>query len=266
MGDLIEITKVSADEEKAFEEVVVRVTRTAKVVSGGKRLSFTALAVVGNRNGKVGWGYGKAQEVPFAVEKAIRNAKKNVICIPMADGATLPHTVECKFRSTVVRLIPASRGTGLKAGASVRAVLEYAGIKNALSKIYGSSNPLNAVKATFEALRGLRSKEQVEQLRGVTITGAVPRPISEVPKREKKPVAVPQEDQAAKERLERRRARVERPRKGRAGSAGGPRGQGGQRRGAGGQRGAGKEQAPQASSEPQPPQAQQSGGEEKKSE
>lgn len=265
MGDLIDVMKVSADEEKAFEEVVVRVTRTAKVVSGGKRLSFTALAVIGNRNGKVGWGYGKAQEVPFAVEKAIRNAKKNVISIPMAEGATLPHTVECKFKSTVVRLVPASRGTGLKAGASVRAVLEYAGIKNALSKVYGSSNPMNAVKATFEALRSLRSKEQVEELRGVTITGAVPRPISEVPKREKKQVVLPQEDKAAKERLERRRARVERPRKGR----GGP---GGQRRGPGGYRGTPKEQAPHqppqqpTTTEQQPPQAEKPGSEEKKSE
>lgn len=260
MGDLIDVMKVSADEEKAFEEVVVRVTRTAKVVSGGKRLSFTALAVIGNRNGKVGWGYGKAQEVPFAVEKAIRNAKKNVISIPMADGATLPHTVECKFKSTVVRLVPASRGTGLKAGASVRAVLEYAGIKNALSKVYGSSNPMNAVKATFEALRRLRSKEQVERLRGVTITGAVARPISEVPKREKKQVVQPQEDKAAKERLERRRARVERPRRGRGGPGGG------QRRGPGGRRGAPKEQAPQAPTEQQPPQAEKPGSEEKKSE
>lgn len=174
-ADLIP-TRPIEREERELDEIVVRVTRTAKVVSGGKRMSFTALAVVGDRNGHVGWGYGKAGEVPFAVEKAIRKGRKEAIRVPLSENHTIPHAVEAKYGATRVILRPASRGTGLKAGAAVRAVLEFAGVKDALTKTFGSTNPLNAVKATFLALRKLRSKEQVEALRGVRITGpkAVP--------------------------------------------------------------------------------------------
>lgn len=172
MYDLIPTRTAATAEEKFFEEVVVRVTRTTKVVSGGKRMSFTALAVVGNRSGLVGWGYGKAGEVPFAVEKAIRNAKRNIISVPLADGHTLPHSVRSKFKATTVVVRPASKGTGLKAGAAVRAILEFAGIKDALTKVYGSTSSLNTVKAAFTALRMLRSKEQIEAIRGVRVTGS----------------------------------------------------------------------------------------------
>lgn len=179
MYDLIPTRSAATAEEKFFEEVVVRVTRTTKVVSGGKRMSFTALAVVGNRSGLVGWGYGKAGEVPFAVEKAIRNAKRNVISVPLAEGHTLPHSVRSKFKATTVVVRPASKGTGLKAGAAVRAILEFAGIKDALTKVYGSTSSLNTVKAAFTALRMLRSKEQIEALRGVRVTGSKAVPVGE---------------------------------------------------------------------------------------
>jgi small subunit ribosomal protein S5 len=186
-SDLIPTRTVQADQEKYFEEIVVRVTRTTKVVSGGKRMSFTALAVVGNRSGLVGWGYGKAGEVPFAVEKAIRNAKHAVIQVPLAANHTVPHVIEAKFGATRVVVRPASRGTGLKAGAAVRAVLEFAGVKDALTKVFGSTNSLNAVKATFTALRMLRDKEQVERLRGVRIVGSRPTPWK--PKEQGKPAS-----------------------------------------------------------------------------
>jgi small subunit ribosomal protein S5 len=219
MPDLLPTTLVGPDEEKVFEEVVVRVTRTAKVVSGGKRMSFSALAVVGNRGGKVGWGYGKAGEVPFAVEKAIRNAKRNILQVPLAKNHTLPHSIEAKFKSTRVWLGPASNGTGLKCGAAVRAVLEYAGVKDALSKVYGSANSLNTVKAAFHALRMLRSKEDLEALRGVKLTGSTAAPYTGVPKRE--PAALPPPTPPEKEaRAERRGGRPG----GRPGGGGGGRG------------------------------------------
>jgi small subunit ribosomal protein S5 len=181
MADLIATRSVLNDEDKYFEEIVVRVTRTTKVVSGGKRMSFSALAVVGNRAGLVGWGYGKASEVPFAVEKAIRNAKANIIAVPLAENHTIPHTVNAKYRASKVIIHPASKGTGLKAGAAVRAVLEFAGIKDALTKVLGSTNSLNTVKAAFTALRQLRSREQLETLRGVKVVGPKAVPIDEAP-------------------------------------------------------------------------------------
>jgi small subunit ribosomal protein S5 len=208
MPEMIQTTIVGSDEEKAFEEVVVRVTRTAKVVSGGKRMSFSALAVVGNRSGKVGWGYGKAGEVPFAVEKAIRNAKRNIVVVPLAKNHTLPHTIEAKYKSTRVMIRPASTGTGLKCGAAVRAVLEYAGVKDALSKVYGSANSLNTVKAAFTALRMLRSKQVTEALRGVRTTGPTPAPYTGVLKQE--PAQLPQtqpEHSPVRERGDRRGGR-----------------------------------------------------------
>ncbi len=149
-----------------FEEIVVKVKRCAKVVKGGKRFSFNALVVVGNRAGRVGWGYGKANEVPFAVEKGIQEGRKNLIDVPLVK-TTIPHEIREKFSATEVLLRPACQGTGVKAGAAVRAVLELAGVHNALSKVYGSTNPINVVKATYGALRNLRTVKQFSDRRGV---------------------------------------------------------------------------------------------------
>ena|SRR5258705_46185 len=151
-----------------FEEIVVKVKRCAKVVKGGKRFSFNALVVVGNRKGRVGWGYGKANEVPFAVEKAIQEAKKRLIDVPIIQ-TTIPHEIREKFSATNVLLRPACRGTGVKAGASARAVLELSGIHDVLSKVFGSTNPINVVKATYAALGKLRTVAQFEKQRGIPV-------------------------------------------------------------------------------------------------
>ncbi|MCG3138676.1 MAG: 30S ribosomal protein S5 [Phycisphaerae bacterium] len=155
--------------DRVFEDSVVRIYRCATVVKGGQRFSFAALVVVGNRNGQVGIGYGKANEVPSAVEKAIKLAHRNLINVKLK-GTSLPHQTIGRFGASKVALIPASEGTGVIAGASVRAVLELAGVRDVLTKSYGSSSPKNLVRATFEGLRNLISKEEVERLRGVTIS------------------------------------------------------------------------------------------------
>ena len=134
-----------------LEEIVVKVKRCAKVVKGGKRFSFNALVVVGDRKGRVGWGYGKANEVPFAVNKGIQEGKKNLIGVPIV-RTTIPHEIREKHGATSVILRPACEGTGIKAGAAARAVLELAGVHNVLTKVFGSTNPINVVKATFSAL------------------------------------------------------------------------------------------------------------------
>jgi small subunit ribosomal protein S5 len=151
-----------------LEEIVVKVKRCAKVVKGGKRFSFNALVVVGDRKGRVGWGYGKANEVPFAVNKGIQEGKKSLIRVPVVRN-TIPHEIRQKHGATEVILRPACEGTGIKAGASARAVLELAGVHNILSKVFGSTNPINVVKATFLALENLRKIDQVEQVRGVRL-------------------------------------------------------------------------------------------------
>lgn len=153
---------------QAFEETVVRIFRCTKVVKGGRRFSFAALVVVGNRAGTVGVGYGKANEVPVAVEKGIKDAKKNLHQLNL-DGNTIPHRTWGRFRASKVILIPAREGTGVIAGSAPRAVLELAGIHDILTKSYGSNGPKNLVKATLEGLLSLRSKEQVEELRGVSV-------------------------------------------------------------------------------------------------
>lgn len=147
---------------------IVKIRRCAAVVKGGRRFSFTAMVVVGDGRGKVGWGYGKANEVPPAVEKAVKDGSRSMGEIPMS-GRTIPHVVEGRFGASHVVLIPAAPGTGVIAGASVRAVCEAAGIQDILTKSFGSTNPANLVKATISALRSLRTKQDIERLRGVTI-------------------------------------------------------------------------------------------------
>lgn len=156
-------------EEKPLEDTVVKIYRCAKVVKGGRRFSFAALVVVGDRAGSVGIGYGKANEVPAAVEKGIKDAKKVLYKLPLV-GTTIPHQVIGKYRATKIVLAPASPGTGVIAGSSARAVLEYAGVRDALTKVYGSTCAKNVVKATIDGLLKLRSKEMVEALRGVAIS------------------------------------------------------------------------------------------------
>ncbi len=164
----IEPVDISGQDEKILEDTVVKIFRCAKVVKGGRRFSFAALVVVGDRAGTVGMGYGKANEVPLAVEKGIKDAKKILHKIPLV-GRTIPHQVIGKYRATKVVLVPASPGTGVIAGSSARAVLEYTGVQDVLTKVYGSTSAKNVVKATLNGLLKLRSKEMVEALRGVEV-------------------------------------------------------------------------------------------------
>ncbi|RMH13900.1 MAG: 30S ribosomal protein S5 [Planctomycetota bacterium] len=157
------------DEASHLESSTVNIYRTAATVKGGRRFSFGALVVVGDRRGKVGYGYGKSNEVPSAIEKAQKQAKRSIAEIPMA-GKTIPHEVEGRFGSARVRLIPASPGTGVVAGGTVRTVLEMAGITDCLTKCYGSTNKLNVVKAVFDGIGRLKTREQVAELRGIEIT------------------------------------------------------------------------------------------------
>jgi len=160
--------KLSAQEEQPLEDTVVKVFRCAKVVKGGRRFSFAALVVVGDHAGTVGIGYGKANEVPSAVEKGIKDAKKTLHKIVLV-GRTIPYQVHGKYGATKIILVPASPGTGVIAGSSARAVLEFSGVQDVLTKVYGSTSAKNVVKATLSALLKLRSKETVESLRGVEV-------------------------------------------------------------------------------------------------
>ncbi len=163
-----EAIKMAMQGEEPLEDTVVKVFRCSKVVKGGRRFSFAALVVVGDRNNTVGIGYGKANEVPPAVEKAVKDAKKNLNRVSLVNG-TLPHKIVGRCRATKITMVPASPGTGVIAGSSARAVLEYAGVRNVLTKVNGSTSAKNVVKAVLDGLMKLRNKEAVEALRGVEI-------------------------------------------------------------------------------------------------
>ena len=152
--------------EKASPEKVVQIRRCACVVKGGRRFSFAALVVVGDQDGRVGYGYGKAKEVPIAVEKATKAANRRLKSVHL-DGSTIPHRSVGRYGASEVLLVPASPGTGVIAGATVGAVLESAGIKDILTKSRGSTNPLNLVKATINALEQLRDQQGVADVRGL---------------------------------------------------------------------------------------------------
>ena len=150
-------------------EKVIKIKRCAAVVKGGRRFSFAALVVVGNGAGKVGWGYGKANEVPPSVEKAVKEGMRSMVEITLHEG-TIPHPVTGRFGAAKVLLIPANPGTGVIAGSAVRAVCEAVGIHNILTKSFGTNNPTTLVKATIAALQSLRHQQEVERLRGVTLS------------------------------------------------------------------------------------------------
>ena len=158
----------NAESSREFVDRVVKIKRCAAVVKGGRRFSFAAMVVVGDGNGKVGWGYGKANEVPPSVEKAKKQANRSLIEVPIEEE-TIPHAVKGRFGAAKVVLIPAGPGTGIIAGEAVRSVCEAAGVHNILTKSFGTNNPVSLVKATIDGLTKLRTKQDIERLRGVTL-------------------------------------------------------------------------------------------------
>ena len=165
---MAKINKVKTTNDRELQDRLVAINRVTKVTKGGRAFSFAAIVVVGNGDGVIGWGLGKANEVTAAIAKGVEAAKKNLIKVPVHKG-TIPHEVVAKFGGSRIFLKPASEGTGVKAGGAMRAVLESVGITDVLAKSKGSSNPHNLVKATIEALGELRSPAQVAQNRGIAV-------------------------------------------------------------------------------------------------
>lgn len=217
-------------DDRPVDDVLVKLYRCATVVKGGRRFSFGALVVVGDRRGKVGFGYGKANEVPPAVEKGVKQAKRRLKQVPLR-GTTIPHRVIGKFGASSIALIPAAPGTGVIAGSAARAVLELAGVKDVLTKCYGSTSPKNLVKAVMDGLGQLRTRSTVEALRGVTLDlPKEPEPVAE---------AVSYSSDRGDDRQDSRRRGGGRggDRGGRGGDRGGRGGRGGGDRGGRGSRG-----------------------------
>lgn len=160
--------RVKSTNDLELKDRLVAINRVTKVTKGGRAFSFAAIVVVGDENGVIGWGLGKANEVTAAIAKGVESAKKNLVKIPVHKG-TIPHEVSAKFGGSRIFLKPASEGTGVKAGGAMRAVLESVGITDVLAKSKGSSNPHNLVKATIAALNELRSPAQIAQNRGITV-------------------------------------------------------------------------------------------------
>lgn len=156
------------DQDREFTEKLITLNRVSKVVKGGRRFSFSALIVVGDKNGRVGYGYGKANDVAEAIRKGVDRAKSSMIAVPMKQ-ASIPHTIQGEFKSAKVLMKPAAPGTGIIAGGPVRAVMEVAGINDVLSKSLGSQNQLNIVKAVFEGLEGLMNARKVAKGRGKSL-------------------------------------------------------------------------------------------------
>lgn len=156
------------DKDKEFVEKLIKLNRVAKVVKGGRRFSFSALMVVGDRNGRVGWGFGKANDVAEAIRKSIEKAKKNLICVPVKNS-TVPHEIIGNFKSASVLLKPASPGTGVIAGGPVRAIMEACGIHDILSKSLGSKNTMNIVKATFDGFENIFDAREIAKNRGKSL-------------------------------------------------------------------------------------------------
>ena len=160
------------DNEEGLQEKLVQVNRVAKVVKGGRVFGFTALTVVGDGNGRVGFGRGKAREVPTAIQKSMEAARRNMVDVDL-NGGTLWYATTARHSASKVYMQPASEGTGVIAGGTMRAVLEAAGVHNVLAKCYGSTNPVNVVRATFKALMGVKSPERVAEKRGKTVDNIV---------------------------------------------------------------------------------------------
>ena len=154
--------------EEGLQEKLIQVNRVAKVVKGGRIFGFTALTAVGDGNGRVGFGRGKAREVPLAIQKAMESARRNMINVNL-DGHTLQYPIKARHGASKVYMQPASEGTGVIAGGAMRAILELAGVQNVLAKCYGSTNPVNVVRATFNGLRDMRAPEDIAAKRGKSV-------------------------------------------------------------------------------------------------
>jgi small subunit ribosomal protein S5 len=187
------LSHIDIAESRELKERVVEINRVAKVVKGGRRFSFTALVVIGDEVDRVGVGYGKAREVPLAIQKAVDDAKKNLFEVPK-HGTTITHEIIGRSDAARVLLRPASEGTGVIAGGGVRAVLELAGIRDILAKSLGTPTPINMLKATVDGLKKLRRPEDVARIRGKTISEVLPLP--RVPKEVPEPVAVAEPEPA----------------------------------------------------------------------